>query len=99
MSMIEVTCSCGAVLRAGAEHAGKVARCPRCGGSVAMPGAIEARRSDYRGGRPARARSWSEDESTERMEAVAPPGAALGWAALIAGLVSAAAVGVLFVPA
>src|SRR5579871_257925 len=35
--MIQVTCSCGKELRARAEHAGKRAKCPRCGQVLLIP--------------------------------------------------------------
>lgn len=35
--MIQVTCSCGKELRAKAEHAGKRAKCPRCGQVLVIP--------------------------------------------------------------
>jgi hypothetical protein len=35
--MIQVTCACGKELRAKAEHAGKRAKCPRCGQVLVIP--------------------------------------------------------------
>jgi hypothetical protein len=35
--MIEVRCECGSLLRARDEHAGKVLKCPKCGGRVRVP--------------------------------------------------------------
>jgi hypothetical protein len=39
--MIDVTCSCGTVLRAQDRHAGRVARCPNCAARVPIPGGAD----------------------------------------------------------
>src|SRR5262245_47627864 len=39
--MIDVRCKCGSLLRAKDEHAGKVLKCPKCGGRVHVPEGVD----------------------------------------------------------
>src|SRR5438876_126601 len=71
--MIDVRCECGSLLRAKDEHAGKVLKCPKCGGRLRVPAgddlteelAPRSRPEATRAGAPTRRPRDNYDETDE----------------------------------
>jgi len=66
--LLSVTCACGKVFHARAEHAGKRAKCARCGNVLTIPGAVVAVNKSK-----AAAPSQLDEEVSQWMLAQTPP--------------------------